>query len=82
VQEDHWTPVALPSGTPLVAYAPAGTHALADVLSLVTLPELPLVRLAVRRGAPHLEVQWRLTGLERLESRRVFEALHRLAERV
>ena len=82
VQRDHWTPVTLPSGTPLVGYAPAGTTALAEMLPLVTLPELSLVRLAVRRGAPHLEVQWRLAGFERLASRRVFEALHQVAERV
>jgi hypothetical protein len=81
LRRKRWTPVAVPPGSPLIAYAPGRTNAVSEVLPLAALPELGLVRLAVHRGAPHVEVQWTLTGLERLEARRVFETVHRLAER-
>jgi hypothetical protein len=80
-RDDHWTPIVLPTDSPLVAYA-QGADPLAAVLSIVTLPELTLVRLAVRRTAPNVEVQWELRGLDRLDARGVVQAVHRLAERL
>jgi hypothetical protein len=84
LQGGEWTRVALPGGSPpaLVAY----TRGLEDgtavgMLPLALLPGAALVRLAVRHGAPHLELQWNLAGLEAIESRRVVQVLHRLAER-
>ena len=51
-------------------------------LRLTSLPELPLVRLAIHREAPHLELQWRLDALVGLEAIRVFDAVRALAGRV
>lgn len=79
---DQWTPVAMPTGSPLVAYAQGRADPPAAVLPIVTLPELTLVRLAVHRTAPNVEVQWELRGLDRLDSRGVVQAVHRLAERL
>lgn len=81
-QRNRWTPVAVPLGAPLVAYGQGRTDAASDLLAVAALPELSLVRLAVHRDAPNLEVQWELAGLARLESRRLFETLHQLAARV
>ena len=66
----------------LEAYSRGGSDAAAEVLPIATLPELSLVRVAVHDSAPHLEVQWTLAGLDRLESRRVLETVHRLAQRL
>ncbi len=82
MRRNQWTPVAVPPGSPLVAYSRGGSDAAAEVLPIATLPELSLVRVAVHHSAPHLEVQWTLAGLDRLESRRVLETVHRLAQRL
>jgi hypothetical protein len=86
---EHWTLVSLPlhqpvpaSGSPLVAYAPRPADATADLLPLVPGAEGSLVRVAVRRTAPHLEVHWELRELERLEARAVFETFQQLAARL
>ncbi len=87
---ERWAPLPLPpplphanaSGAPLVAYAPRPADALADLLPLVPGAEGSLVRVAVRRTAPHLEVHWELRTLERLDARAVLEPLHRLAARL
>lgn len=83
LRRDRRTPASA-SGSPLVAYERGGQPEIASqILPIVTFPELTLVRLAVRRAAPHVELQWELRGLEeRLDSRRVVSALHRLAERL
>jgi hypothetical protein len=77
-----WTPVTVPGGTSLSVYERGRDNAASQVLPLASVPELALVRLAVHRDAPNLEVQWHLTGLRGLESRHVFEAVHRLAQRL
>jgi hypothetical protein len=85
---EHWMPVPLPlplpttSGSPLVAYAPRPADATADLLPLVPGAEGSLVRVAVRRSAPHLEVHWELRELERLDARAVLETFQRLAARL
>jgi len=82
LRRDRWTPVDVPPDSSLVAYG-RGSRARADAAShalpMATLPELSLVRLAIRHAAPNLEVQWHETALRSLESRRVFETVHRLA---
>src|SRR5260370_29844421 len=85
---EPWTLVSLPlhqpvpaSGSPLVAYAPRPADATADLLPLIPGAEGSLVRVAVRRTAPHLEVHWPLRELERLEPPPVFETFHPLAAR-
>jgi len=82
VRRHQWTPVAVPPGSPLVAYSRGPSEGVAEVLPIATLPEVSLVRVAVHRGAPNLEVQWTLAGLDRLESARLLETVHRLAETV
>jgi hypothetical protein len=80
LQRHQWTPVAVPAASSLVAYGRGREDVASQVLPVAALPELSLVRLAVRHRTPNLEVQWHLTGLRSLESRRVFETLHRLAQ--
>jgi hypothetical protein len=92
LSREHWTPVPLPhphplptaSGSPLVAYAPRPADATADLLPLPLVPgaEASLVRVAVRRTAPHVEVHWELRDLERLDARAVLETFQRLAARL
>jgi hypothetical protein len=79
---DRWSPVAVPTGSALAAYGRGGGNDASELLPLATLPDLPLVRLAVRSSAPNLELQWHLTEVGRIDSRRVFEALYQLARRL
>lgn len=85
---EHWSSVPLPlslptpAGAPLVAYAPRPVEAPAELLPLVPRAAGSLVRVVVRRTAPHLEVHWEVRELERLEARAVLETLHRLAARL
>jgi len=78
VQGKQWTPVATGRQSSLVAYTRGGIEAASALLSLIPLSELSLVRLAVHRTAPNLEVQWRLGDFERVPARRVFETVHRI----
>jgi hypothetical protein len=82
LRRNRWSPIPLPPGSPLVAYGQGPASAASDVVPVATRPELALVRLAVHRTTPHLEVQWTLAGSERLDSRAVLETLHRVAERL
>jgi len=84
LKRSAWTLPAVPSPPPstLVAYAQGRTDSLAEILALATIPGLTLVRVAVRRNAPHLVLQWQVAAVEGLPVRRVVETLHRLAERV
>ena len=72
-----------PSGDlPFRVYAlPPIAHA-ADFVAEVRHPELPLVRIGVRRAVNALEVQWRLPARPATSSRSVFESVQRLARRV
>ena len=82
LQRERWTPVTVPSGSSLVAYGRGRADRAAELVPLGVLPELSLVRIAVRNSEPHLEVQWHLTGLRGLESGRVFETLYQIAQRL
>jgi hypothetical protein len=81
VQRDHWSTVAVPSPSPLVAYGRGELEAAPELIALAALPGLSLVRLAVHHRAPQLEVQWKVAGLERLGSRRVLDAFYQVARR-
>jgi len=86
----RWTPLETPPGARLAAYTHGRTKAgaellrelLADSVRDAVQREMPLVRLAVRQDMPNLEVQWRLAGFERFSPLRLFEKLHRIAERL
>lgn len=82
LERDRWTSIPLPPGSPLVAYGRGRTDGAGDLLAVAAFPELSLVRVAVRGGPPHLEVQWELAGFEALDSGRVLATLKRLAERL
>ena len=81
LQRDRWTTVAVPPGSPLVAYG-RGRVDTSGILPIITHPELALVRVAVHRTAPNLEVQWEVRRPDRLDPRDVFATLRRLAEQV
>lgn len=67
---------------PLVGYTARPSPAASELLSRVTLDACPLVRLAVYRAEPNLEVQWRLDPLCKYSAPAVFQALRRTAERL
>lgn len=79
LRSQGWTPVAVPSGSPLIAYARGESDAATQILPLIGLPELSLVRIALHHGAPQLEVHWHLTAVPNVASRDVFETLYRIA---
>lgn len=79
LQRQGWTPVAVPSGSPLVAYASGKGDTVSQLIPLIELPERATVRIALHRAAPHLEVHWHVGALRDLESRDVFETLYRIA---
>jgi hypothetical protein len=76
---DQWT--ELPSRPPLVAYVPPQSPVASDPISVAALDACPLVRLAIHRAEPHLEVHWRLDALRKHSAGEVFDTLHRLAQR-
>ena len=82
LQRDRWTPTAVPPPSTLVAYAQGRPEAVAELLALATIPGLTLVRLAVHRSAPNLELQWQVGAVDGLDARRIVASIHRLAERV
>lgn len=45
-------------------------------------PECPIVRLAVRRAAPNLEVHWRLADAQKISAQDLFERVQRMAQRL
>jgi hypothetical protein len=66
-------------GSPLIAQVQGRTDLAAEILARAELPGVVLIRLAVHPGAPNLEVQWSVAGLEQLDARRVMEAVHQVA---
>jgi len=97
IKADQWTQLSADGGTgvspvqpggdtrlstpPLVVYLPPLSRAASDLVKAATLDACPLVRLAIHRGEPHLEVHWRFDSLRRHSAGEVFETLRRLAQR-
>jgi hypothetical protein len=79
---NQWTFVAVPPPSTMIAYAHGRTEAVEELLALATIPGLTLVRLAVHRSAPNLELQWQVGAMDGIDARRVVGSLHRLAEQV
>jgi hypothetical protein len=79
VAEKHDGWVALPAPAPLVARAPQQQRSPSEVLTAATLEDCPLVRLTVRSGEPHLELQWPLDQLRRHSSDEVLELVRQVA---
>jgi hypothetical protein len=75
----RWSPLASPAGTTIAARGEGRLEPAAGLLSLATGCPLPLVRLAVRRAAPQLEVQWQLGSFQGVSARRVLETVLQIA---
>jgi hypothetical protein len=78
----QWTFAAVPPPSTMIAYAHGRTEAVGELLALATVPGLTLVRLAVHRSAPNLELHWQVGAMDGIDARRVVGSLHRLAEQV
>lgn len=76
----RWSQVASPTGTKLVAYGEGRLEIAPEVLAHAAGCQLPLVRLAIRRDAPQLEVQWHLRRFGTVSARRVFETLRQISD--
>lgn len=76
----RWNRVDPPEGQGATAYAEGRADKAGHLLALAAKCPLPLVRLAVRRDAPQLEVQWELRRLEDLPARNLFQVFLQLSE--
>jgi hypothetical protein len=76
----RWSPLASPAGSRVAAYAEGRVEAATQLLALAAGCPLPLVRLAIRRTAPQLEVQWQLSGFADVSARSLFQTFHQLSE--
>ena len=72
-ERKQWSPLGV-SGN-VTAFAEGGQEPARDVIALAAKSPLPLVRLAVRRSAPQIEVQWQLLRFGNLSARSLFEIL-------
>ena len=77
-----WVPVAAPPGTNVTAFGEGRLDNAADLLALAAACQLPLVRLAIRRADPQLEVQWQLLRFGNVSSRRLFETLLQISNQL
>jgi hypothetical protein len=82
VREKRWARIASPLQSKLVAYAPGDFKGAPALLEMASLPHLHLVRLAIRRTWPNLEVQWRLADFRHLAAQRPFAALFEICGRL
>lgn len=76
----RWSPLTSPAGARVLAYGEGRLEAAQEMLALAAQSELPLVRLAIHRAAPHLEVQWQLRRLDGVSARRVIETFRKISE--
>jgi len=78
----QWTSSPVPPGAGVTAYGEGDQQTAEGVLKLAAHCQLPLIRLAVRRTAPQLEVHWQLSRFEPASSRRLFETFLEIANRL
>ncbi len=76
----RWSPLPCPPGSRISAYAEGRVEVATQLLALAAGCPLPLVRLAVRRNAPQLEVQWHLRRFASVSARSLFQTFHQLSE--
>jgi hypothetical protein len=79
MKTEQWSSQSVP---PLTIYSPANFSAAAAVANLASADGSPVVRLSVRHTAPHLDVQWRLSDINRQSSRDMVQTVRQLAESV
>lgn len=77
-----WAPVAAPPGTQVIASGEGRLEIAEKLLALAAGCQLPLVRLAIRRDAPQLEVQLQLLRYGNVSARRVFEILREISDQL
>jgi hypothetical protein len=82
VVRKQWTPLAAEENSDVKAYGEGMLEAAQEVLALARTSQLPLVRLAVRRSPPQLEMQWELLRFENVSARRLFETLLQINSRL
>jgi hypothetical protein len=73
----NWNPVSLPEHSGLVAYAAGQAPPAAELMRMVATPECPVVRLAIRRTEPNLEVHWKLADAQQIPAQQLLERLQR-----
>lgn len=71
----QWSPVAVPQSLKVAACGEGALESAQGILALVAESQLPLVRLAVRRSAPQIEIHWQLLRFGDASSRALFETL-------
>lgn len=80
VKAEQWTAFSAPA--PLVGYARPLSPRAAELLASSNLDGCPLVRLAIHRSEPNLEVQWPLDQLRKRSAHDVLEVVRGIAERI
>ncbi|MBZ5521353.1 MAG: hypothetical protein LAP21_03750 [Acidobacteriia bacterium] len=78
----QWVPVPSPQGVNVVAYGEGRLETAPELLTLAAGCQLPLVRLAIRRAEPEIEVQWQLLRFGNVSARRVFELLLQISNQL
>lgn len=71
----EWTVLPAEKKTDVRAYGEGMLESAQEALALAADCQLPLVRMAVRRSVPQLEVQWYLRRFESVSARSLFETL-------
>ena len=69
----QWAPLSSPPGARVTAFGEGRVQAAEEVLALAAATRLPLLRLAVRKAAPQLEIQWQLRRFDDVSARHLFE---------
>jgi len=80
IKSEQWSAETVPA--PLTAYMPQPHPAASQALKAANLKGCPLVRLAVHRTDPNLEVQWRLDQLRQHPAGKVLQVVRQIAESV
>ncbi len=79
VKAEQWT--AFPAPAPLVGYARPSSPRASELVASSSVEACPLVRLAIHRSEPNLELQWPLDQLRKHPAREVLEILRNVAQR-
>jgi hypothetical protein len=80
LKAEQWTPFSAPP--PLLGYARPSSAGAAELIASSKVDGCPLVRLAVHRSAPNLELQWPLDQLRQRPAHDIFEIVRGIAERI
>ncbi len=73
---------AFPAPAPLLAYGPSSSAGAGELAASSKMDDCPLIRLAVHRSAPNLELQWPLDALRKRPAHEILELVRQIAERL